>query len=783
MAAEYGEWDFPAQEERDGIRFSWGEWPSARVTAARMVVPLGAMYQPLRHLPEMPPAVAYEPIVCKGATCGCVLNPFCQVDFRSKLWACPFCMQRNHFPPHYAENISETNLPAELIPQFTTLEYELPGPVARPPVFLLVVDTCLIEEELDDLKDSLQQSLMLLPEEALVGLITFGTTVQVHELGFADCPKAHVFRGSKGYAGRQVQELLGLAARGGGGGGGGKAGGKPMPAAAAAAAGGDATGSRFLLPLSECSFALETILEDLAKDPWPVPADRRPERATGTALNIAISLLEATHARSGARVMLFIGGPCTLGPGSVVSTKLMDVMRSHTDITKGEAPLVEPATEYYDALAARCAAASHVVDIFACSLDQVGLLEMRSLVERSGGLMVLADSFGQSVFKESFKRVFRRWPEGHPDAGQLQMGFAGQLQVLTSREVKVSGAIGHCTSLRTGGSGVAETEIGEGGTTAWSVGGLDPSSTICMYFEVVNAASTPMPPGKRRHMQFVTRYQHSNGRMRMRVTTVAGPWQTDPKSLASIGASFDQEAAAVIMARFAVKRAERDELSDIVRFLDRSLIRLCAKFAEYRKDTPSSFRLSPQFSIFPQFMFHLRRSQFLQIFNSSPDETAYYRSLLVKETVGNSLVMIQPALLSYGFSGPPTPVLLDIASIQPDRILLLDTFFHVVLFHGDTIATWREAKYQDMPEHENFRRLLQAPKDDAQMIMGDRFPVPRYITCDQGKSQARFLTAKVNPSSTHLTGPEAGGSGDVVLTDDVSLAVFMDHLTKLAVQS
>jgi hypothetical protein len=47
------------------------------------------------------------------------------VDFRTKVWTCPFCMTRNHFPPHYAENISEVNLPAELIPQYTSVEYEL----------------------------------------------------------------------------------------------------------------------------------------------------------------------------------------------------------------------------------------------------------------------------------------------------------------------------------------------------------------------------------------------------------------------------------------------------------------------------------------------------------------------------------------------------------------------------------------------------------------------------------------------------------------------------------
>lgn len=98
------------------------------------------------------------------------------------MWTCPFCMTRNPFPPHYAENITETNLPAELIPQFTTVEYDLPRNQAPPPAFLFIVDTCLPQEELDQLKDSLEQSLNLLPDNASVGLITFGTHVHVSNL-------------------------------------------------------------------------------------------------------------------------------------------------------------------------------------------------------------------------------------------------------------------------------------------------------------------------------------------------------------------------------------------------------------------------------------------------------------------------------------------------------------------------------------------------------------------------------------------------------------------------
>jgi protein transport protein SEC23 len=66
---------------------------------------------------------------------------------------------------------------------------------------------------------------------------------------------------------------------------------------------------------------------------------------------------------------------------------------------------------------------------------------------------------------------------------------------------------------------------------------------------------------------------------------------------------------------------------------------VCAsQFASYKKDDPSTFRLSPSFSIYPQFMFHLRRSQFLQTFNSSPDESAYYRMIFLREDLSNSLV-------------------------------------------------------------------------------------------------------------------------------------------------
>lgn len=52
-----------------------------------------------------------------------------------------------------------------------------------------------------------------------------------------------------------------------------------------------------------------------------------------------------------------------------------------------------------------------------------------------------------------------------------------------------------------------------------------------------------------------------------------------------------------------------------------------------------------------------------------------------------------------------------------------------------TVAQWRKAGYQEMPEYENFKHLLQAPVDDAQELLHTRFPMPRYIDTEHGGSQ------------------------------------------------
>jgi protein transport protein SEC23 len=80
----------------------------------------------------------------------------------------------------------------------------------------------------------------------MIGLITYGKMVFLHELGFSHCPKAYVFKGDANLTPKEIQEQLGLNLSS-----------DPLNK-------GDPTAlKRFLVPVSECEFALNSILDDL----------------------------------------------------------------------------------------------------------------------------------------------------------------------------------------------------------------------------------------------------------------------------------------------------------------------------------------------------------------------------------------------------------------------------------------------------------------------------------------------------------------------------------------
>lgn len=53
---------------------------------------------------------------------------------------------------------------------------------------------------------------------------------------------------------------------------------------------------------------------------------------------VALGLMESACPRQGSRVMMFVGGPPTVGPGMIVGRPKTETIRSHTDLQKNNAP-------------------------------------------------------------------------------------------------------------------------------------------------------------------------------------------------------------------------------------------------------------------------------------------------------------------------------------------------------------------------------------------------------------------------------------------------------------
>lgn len=63
------------------------------------------------------------------------------------------------------------------------------------------------------------------------------------------------------------------------------------------------------------------------------------------AVSDSIFYFQCTYPTTGARIMLFVGGPCTQGPGGVVGDELKSTIRSHHDIEKDNAKYMKKAVK------------------------------------------------------------------------------------------------------------------------------------------------------------------------------------------------------------------------------------------------------------------------------------------------------------------------------------------------------------------------------------------------------------------------------------------------------
>ena len=277
-------------------------------------------------------------------------------------------------------------------------------------------------------------------------------------------------------------------------------------------------------------------------------------------------------------------------------------------------------------------------------------------------------------------------------------------------------------------------------------------------------------------VQLIVTYTTAEGHVRKRIITDGCTYS---EGAADFDLSLNQRAASVVVARMAAMRCVHDSPKDVFAWVDRTLLRVTKRVAQHVLSSSSSSTATATatdsdlfgevFSEYPRSMYFLRRSNFLQYFNSTPDETAYWRHHLIGQPAQDAHRMFCPALVAYTVDNPEgTAVPLSMDSVSEHSVLVCDAFFYVALFVGSTFASRSNSNSNsssgggcydgngscDTTQRSAYDEVLCAVVRRAgayarETLAGGRSPVPACIECSQNSSNSRFLLCLLDPGSSY----------------------------------
>lgn len=88
--------------------------------------------------------------------------------------------------------------------------------------------------------------------------------------------------------------------------------------------------------------------------------------------------------------------------------------------------------------------------------------------------------------------------------------------------------------------------------------------------------------------------------------------------------SFDPEAALLCIAKLVIERPLTTDLEELRLWVDNALIKWAVVFGQYRLGDAESFKLPKNGSLFPQYIYYLRRSPLIRRSGISLDEVLLF---------------------------------------------------------------------------------------------------------------------------------------------------------------
>ena len=451
------------------------------------------------------------------------------------------------------------------------------------------------------------------------------------------------------------------------------------------------------------------------------------------------------------------------------------------------------------------------IDIYTGSLDQVGIYEMRAMVSSSGGVLVITDSFMSAYFRSSLEHNLQQFFKQKQNC---------KLKVLTSPGIKIMRLVGNCTELQSSYQTTKHRVLHcekisdtvtkfdsslrkRNDTNQWHLGSVSPSGTFAIFFEMQTAHSSRSTalaalPAEI-FIQFQFRYWDSDLKApKLRVVTIRRPTmrgvgitlskqapisltgsefpENDTLKQVKFYEGFDAKAWVILLARLVISKLDTslgfDLFDDVVTEVDNCIVKILKYFGGVEAshtsyDNPlakmsQGYIISDRCASLPTLAYNLRRnSQLLNIFNSSPDETALNHHTFMTLDLSDSCRFLSPALYRVKdgrlISLPVERVSLESETEQ--TYFVLDCVSQVIVFNQFILPS------EKLPLHhsENDPGILAHTSAELKTVLllldsnllHNRDLPAKLIVTQRNHSQARYLMAWLCNSLEETREPRA----------------------------
>ncbi|KAL6065862.1 Sec23/Sec24 trunk domain containing protein [Balamuthia mandrillaris] len=668
--------------------------------------------------------------------CQAYVNKYCDVSgLKDGRWRCVFCSHLNSHPEEYSEPS------CALFPEFTRKVVDYLDPTLQPPqkhaspllgpLFVLVVDANLVQDDLEVIGDSIKTALSSVagmktarPGEngdgsgdesqpggrasaavegppPRVSIVAFSTTVSIYELnpvmegmavGSAVVASAEVFSGVAGLLAEDRAYIAGKA-------------------------------HAFTAEINEGSMeCVDRVLEALI---FSAPKEKQPiqQRCLGTALEAALTLINASassfpspasfaasldefddgssstssHQHNGGRVVVFMNGGCNLGPGR------LEAEGEQADAQKKQF-YREEAAAYFKKLDMQALTANASIDLFCCGLKRFNVPVLQNLVLGNGGAVIMQKEFG-AEFAITLELTLHRG-----------CGRDGHLSIQCSSPIVFTHIIGPAVASN------SDSDSSETARHEFRMGCVTPSLCYSLFYSVGDDTMASNV-----YFQFVVRYTNYANQCILRIITQR---LETTANFSKFCASVDAHLTAILLAKKIILLSRKvDNPTEAITHLDKTLVNISKGCGQ--KDKFGLLRLPAELAVIPRLMYLLRRGPMLSPILQHPDDIDFLRCLFLNANFEDSLRLIDPPLLLADTSVFQRIPLQDLA-LQSNFVLLLDHHTDIFIWIGNE-ATHRTD-------------LVELCRRYASQVAKDRWPQPQLMIFKEGSSMARCLQCRLIPS-------------------------------------